>query len=532
MIGALFKKQMMEVFSWVYRNKKSGKNRSAKGAVAYALLYLLIFGVLGGVFYFAASTLCGPLVSAGVGWLYFAIMSLMALFLGVFGSVFNTYASLYKSKDNDFLLAMPVPPVKILVIRLSGVYFTGLMYELIVMIPTLIVWFLSVELNTAGVICTLLIPLVLSVLALVLSALLGWLVALVSNKLKHKNVVVVLLSLVVFAIYYYFCGHIYFIAQTILANPQEIGNQVRSILYPLYHMGLAAEGNLLSMLIFAAIAGGLFALTFWVLSRNFLKIVTSNRGEAKVRYQEKRIAVRSVSGALLHRELHRFLGSANYMLNCGLGVVIMLVATVALTWKRAMIQELLQDVFAEHMDTVFLAVAAVVCLLTTMNDITAPSISLEGKNLWLAQVFPVSGRQVLMAKLKLHLLLTLIPAVVLIAAVEWVMKPTITFAVLIPAAAVLFIIMMAELGLFLDVKKPNLHWTNETVPLKQGMSVMVYLFGGWALIVALAGGYYLLSRLVSPLIYLSGVVALLFAISVLLYRWLCTRGARLFENLS
>lgn len=531
MIGSLFKKQMMEVFSWVYQNKKSGKKRSTKGTVGYALLYLLIFGLLGAVFYFVACTLCVPLASAGVGWLYFAIMGLMALFLGVFGSVFNTYASLYKSKDNDFLLAMPIPSVKILTIRLSGVYFMGLMYELIVMIPTLIVWFLNVKLNATGVICTLLIPLVLSVLALVLSALLGWLVALVSNKLKHKNVVVVLLSLVVFAVYYYFCGHVYFIAQTILTNPQEVGDQVRGILYPLYHMGLAAEGNLLSMLIFTAITVALLALVFWVLFRNFLKIVTSNRGEAKARYQEKRVAARSVGGALLQKELRRFLGSANYMLNCGLGVVIMLVATVALIWKKAMIQELLQEVFAGHMDTVFLAVAAVVCLLATMNDITAPSVSLEGKNLWLAQVFPVSARQVLMAKLRLHLLLTLIPAAVLLAAVEWVMKPTVAFAVLIPASAVLFVIMMAEFGLFLDVKKPNLHWTNETVPLKQGMSVMVYLFGGWALIIVLSAGYYLMAKFLSPLIYLAGVTALLLVVSALLYRWLCTKGARLFENL-
>lgn len=531
MIGALFKKQMMEVFSWVYQNKKSGKNRSTSGAVGYALLYLLIFGVLGAVFYFVASKLCVPLVSAGVGWLYFAIMGLLALFLGVFGSVFNTYASLYKSKDNDFLLAMPILPVRILIIRLSGVYFTGLMYEMIVMIPALIVWFLDVELNAAGIICTLLIPFVLSVLALVFSALLGWLVALISNKLRYKNVVVVLLSLVFFAIYYYFCGHIYSLVQTIIANPRKIGEQVRGVLYPLYHMGLAAEGNLLSMLLFTALTAVLFALIFWILSRNFLKIVTSNRGEVKVQYQEKQVAARPVSGALLHKELRRFLGSANYMLNCGLGVVIMLVATVALIWKKAMIQKMFQDVSAEQMELVFLVVAAVVCLLANMNDITAPSVSLEGKNLWLAQVFPVSGRQVLMAKLRLHLLLTVIPAAVLVATVEWMLKPTVAFAVLIPASAVLFVIMMAEFGLFLDVRKPNLHWINETVPLKQGMSVMVYLFGGWALIIALAVGYYLMAKFLSPLIYLTGVTALLLVVSALLYRWLCTKGARLFENL-
>lgn len=58
---ALFKKQMMEVFSWLYKDKKSGKLRTAKGIAAYVLLYLMIFGILGTVFYFVAAMLCEPL---------------------------------------------------------------------------------------------------------------------------------------------------------------------------------------------------------------------------------------------------------------------------------------------------------------------------------------------------------------------------------------------------------------------------------------------------------------------------------------
>ena len=179
----------------------------------------------------------------------------------------------------------------------------------------------------------------------------------------------------------------------------------------------------------------------------------------------------------------------------------------------------------------FLVAAGAVCMLSAMNDITAPSVSLEGNNLWLMQVFPVSGRQVLMAKLKLHLLFTMIPATALVAAVEWVVKPSLVFAVLIPVAAALFILVMAAFGLFLGVKTPNLHWTSEIVPIKQSMSVMISLFGGWALIVALAGGYYLLSKLLSPLTYLIAVALLLFTVFALLFHWLHTKGAERFESL-
>ena len=41
--------------------------------------------------------------------IYVAVMSLIALMLGVFGSVFNTSAALYLPKDNDLLLSMPIP---------------------------------------------------------------------------------------------------------------------------------------------------------------------------------------------------------------------------------------------------------------------------------------------------------------------------------------------------------------------------------------------------------------------------------------
>ena len=141
MMRALFRKQMMEVFSWLYQDKKSGKIRTSGGIVGYVLLYLLIFGALGVMFGAVAVLLCEPFLAAGMGWLYWCLMGMIAIFLGVFGSVFNTYSSLYQAKDNDLLLSMPIPVSHILLVRLSGVYAMGLMYELTVMIPTVIIWF-------------------------------------------------------------------------------------------------------------------------------------------------------------------------------------------------------------------------------------------------------------------------------------------------------------------------------------------------------------------------------------------------------
>lgn len=96
-----------------------------------------------------------------------------------------------------------------------------------------------------------------------------------------------------------------------------------------------------------------------------------------------------------------------------------------------------------------------------MNDISAPSVSLEGKNLWIVQVLPVSGWQILKAKLNMHIILNIIPTIILTICVECIFKPSVFFEIMIPVTVILFIILMAAFGLFCNLKAPNLNWTKK-----------------------------------------------------------------------
>lgn len=525
---ALFRKQMLEVFAWVYKDRKSGKLRTIQGIVGCALLYLLLFGGLGVIFGFVAKALCQPLLQTGMGWLYWCLMGMIAVFLGVFGSVFNTYSSLYQAKDNDLLLSMPIPVSQILLSRLSGVYAIGLMYELIVMIPTMIIWFLEAPLTVLGIIHVLLIPVVLSLLVLVFSAALGWVVAVVVAKVKHKNMISVVLSLAFIAAYYYIYGKAYSMLQTFLTNAEQYGKKLQTVLYPMYHMGLAAEGKLLSMAIFLGIVVALLLLIYGILSRNFLKLATSNSGVGKTVYKEKKTKMASAKAALLRKEFKRFTGSANYMLNCGMGILLMPASAILLLWKAETIRPVLSIVPQELVS--LLAIGAV-CLMASMNDMIAPSVSLEGKNLWIVQSLPVSGRQVLKAKLKMHLLLTLIPVAVPLLAVEWLIRPGLFWAGAMPVLTVLFVLLMALIGLVCNLKMPNLNWSNEIIPIKQSTPTMIALLGGWVVVAAMAGIYYLLQQYIGATTFAIGTAVLLAVVDGVLLRWILGKGARIFEQL-
>lgn len=83
----------MRFFGSYFYDAKKNKDRSRLATALYiGLFVLLMAGILGGIFTLLAVKLCGPLAAAGLGWLYFALMGLIAVLLGAFGSIFNTYA--------------------------------------------------------------------------------------------------------------------------------------------------------------------------------------------------------------------------------------------------------------------------------------------------------------------------------------------------------------------------------------------------------------------------------------------------------
>ena len=90
---------------------------------------------------------------------------------------------------------------------------------------------------------------------------------------------------------------------------------------------------------------------------------------------------------------------------------------------------------------------------------------------------------------------------------------------------------MALAGLFFNLKMPNLTWTNEIVPIKQSMSVTLALFGGWVVVLAFCLLYYALRNLLTPAVFLAASALLLIVLSAVLYRYIKTKGAKIFETL-
>lgn len=170
-------------------------------------------------------------------------------------------------------------------------------------------------------------------------------------------------------------------------------------------------------------------------------------------------------------------------------------------------------------------------MLGAMNDIAAPSVSLEGKMIWVAQSLPITSWQALKAKLQLQILMTSVPVLFCSICALIAFRPQLVYGIFLVVMPLLFTLFFACMDLTLNLRHPNLEWTNEIYPIKQGLSVTVALLGSWGLVVVMGVAYYLLYEHISGLTYLVGLAILILVLTLLLFGWLKKKGTVIFETL-
>lgn len=144
----------------------------------------------------------------------------------------------------------------------------------------------------------------------------------------------------------------------------------------------------MALLVTLAVTAALLVLTCWILARSFLRIATASGSVSKVKYREKAASSAAVPGPCSARSSPASPPAPNYMLNCGLGLLFLPIVGILLLVKAAWVRDIVA-LLEWDADFLTLMLSGALCSMASMVDITAPSVSLEGKSLWLAQSLPI-----------------------------------------------------------------------------------------------------------------------------------------------
>lgn len=533
MIKVLLKKQWLALTAFLTMGK-NGQRRSSKAMLGFALLLLYGFGAMGLMFWEMADMLCEPLVSAGLSWVYFAFMAVISTGIIVIIGLFAAKSTLYEAKDNDLIFSMPIPAWVVLLSRMFVLYVISFFFSALVLVPALIKYYLVAGVAPLSVLSGVILLFILPLGGLTICNILGALLAWITAKLPFKNLFTTLLFVAFFVAYMLAYSKVNEYLGYVLANGEAVGTTMKTVLYPFSKVGYALTGDMLSLLLSVLMFGGFFGVIYLVLSLSYFHIATMKKGERRAKYKKKAQVSRSVNSALLHREFLRLIKSPAYLLNSSMGSLMMIMVAVMMAATG--------DLFGLTDETLAtmpgltgkmgLLVALIVCFMVSSNFITACAVSLEGTNITTIQSLPVGEWAVLRAKIYLHVLVTAIPAMLLGGAMAWMVKLLWWEILIVLVTAFVSTVLFASFGLMINLKLPNLHWTNETAAVKQGLSTMVAMFGGWGISLLPLGAFFLFGKYIPSWLFALIFLVVFVGVTAIVLTWIYKKGTKIFRFLN
>lgn len=475
MLKSLIKIRLLSLFSG-----GAGKDGKKKRLGTVGIVILMAFLLLTFAFFFLsiAASLSIVLVPAGLDSIYFAIFNILTFALVFVLSVFETKSELFECRDNELLLSLPVPPRAIVLSRSLTVIILNIGEALLVSVPALIMF--VVMGGGAWYIPTVLISSVLlALLATALSSAVGYLVALISARMKNNTLITVVLTLGFLALY--FVGYNAFLdtMTSIEENPDAAGDLISDAFGSIAFLGDISLLKPLPTTIFVVISVAIPLLAWFIISKHYTRIITIKVGESKKTYVRRELSSAPQLIALAKKELAAFFSSSAYILNGTMGAIFQIVIAVMLLVSRSEIAELSSLMGAAAGDGGAIPVLVTVLLVgcSSMVCISASALSIEGKRYWIIKSSPIPMETLMYAKLVPQLAISVPTALVssILSAIAIGAEPLWwIFMILVP---ILACFVFAILGLILNIAMPKFDFVNDAQVVKQSMPVFILSFG-------------------------------------------------------
>ena len=470
-----------------------------------------------------------------------------ALAIIVFGvSIFTIIEGVYKSsallfdcKDDQLLLSLPISRKTVLFVRIFKFYIFELIFNSLFMIPVVISYLNWVkEVNIFFLLTSFVMLFLLPVIPIVISCLIGALIAFVSSKFKFKNLIQIIMTTMILLVTIYLSYNFDHIIDYFMKNAISLNDIISKIYYPAgVYASLADKFNLADLIIFIFINISIFILMIIVLDKIYFKINSRLKKvimQKKVTLDNSIIKAKPMVYSLIKKELNTFIKIPVFIVNAGFGLVLFIIISIALSIRFNSIISLFSDFMSidSIMNNISIFILMLILLTGFMTSITSSVVSLEGKNINILKALPVKPKTILMSKICAALIITT-PVIVFGDVILFIrFKISIFESILLLMLSVLVPLLSHFIGLIINLKYPKLDYENSTEVVKQSVSSLVSVLIGMILLIVNLVVLNKIIGVVSADIILLVATGIYCFIDIILYLYLIRFGVNDFEKLS
>ena len=473
------------------------------GILLVVLLALVQILAVYSIFLFSVFSVSGWLHAPGLVLTLASVGAGMVVF--VFG-IFTILTVMFFAKDSEMLLSLPVSQTAIFSTKFTMVLLREYPLVLFLMVPAVLIYGIFTGASFLYYCLALLAVLLLPVIPLAVSALLSMLLMRLVARIRHRDMMVTVGSLLLFLVI--FIGQMLFSravsssgGQAMLETFTRSGGLIDAAgrAYPpalwvtsmLAGHGIEAfAGFALLLAVSAAALAVVLFLSRFIYRKGLQSQFETLRKKHTAAY---RIGASSPVLALFKNEWLSIIRTPIYATNILVGILVVPIVLVMPLFSGGKdgTLELMRMTAGLDSRAVMLISAGILMLFSALNPAPSTSLSREGRCLWIMKTIPLPPATQILGKFwcgySISVLIAAAGAAVLIAGYHMRALPVLLGMLL----ALVYAAVATALSLLVDVIRPKLIWSNPQEAVKQNMNslaamlISVILIGVFAALAAL-----------------------------------------------
>ena len=501
-----------------------GKKRSPGYIFILLAVFLMIY--MGWV----ANTLYSATSGYGLGWMLVAMGIFMVSFLTLVTGMFSVNTVLFESRDLDQLFSYPITPMQILFSKLFALVAESWLIGIVFYLPMLAVYCYNVQPNAPFYIYAVLGFVCLPFIPVCLFIVIAFFMNIITNGKRAKNTINAILTFGLILGFYFAIQGITSGSNATGTNISGLFDQLKSFYPPLGYLTSGIVNENISDLLIGLLWNTVpFAALCVALSFGYQSLWTRSRATYKARRRKFSFGVQSPFSTLMRKEFSRYFSSVMYIMNSSIGMILMTMFTV-MAGSGGEKMQMLESYFPPDMKILFILLVFGFTLVIT--NTAAPSISLEGKNFWILKSLPVDEGKILLAKLCVHLTVTIPLLLINCVLAAFTLQLRIADCAVLFVICALFAVLSGLTGLIFNLYFHRFDFYNDTQVVKNSASVLLTLLTMTILVAAFAGVYWLLRTTIVLSWFLFGIGVVLAILAAAAAAFVFTRGKQLFKNLA
>ena len=521
--------QNMETAKEVNSNKKSKSM-----IVLYVFLFLYLAGIVG-VF---SNSLISELLKIHQEKMFLGVILLAIAGFVLIQSIFSAINLLYYSKDNEYILPLPLKPSQIVIAKTNVLLVTEYFIVAILGLIPLSIYGILTYANILYYIEMVIVLLIFPIIPVLISSLLVLIVMSFAKFTKNRNrfqlIATILILVIVFAASFAM-GNTDSSPEELVQMVMKANGMVELVKNAFPTLGMAIESltninietQLLNIVLLITTTAVIYALYLLVGQKLYLKGAVGNLSSGKKnkkKIDEKKAFKNStIFKTYVGKEFKTLLRNPIFFMQCVLPAILFPILIIGMTILGINGESNGQTVDFASMFTnktsiyIGVGILCVIQFFLMFIYISATAISRDGQNAVFMKYIPVKYMKQIDYKVMPNIIMTSVMSIITVIIAGILIKADILYLLLILITSIIMGVFQSYILIIVDLKKPKLEWNSEYAVVKQNMNLIWPAVSGLVSITVLIILAIMLENILNSFI-LTGIIALVYLLVTIITR--------------